>query len=451
MKHLSSTHSAVLVLTLGLTGTVLVGCYRSQPAQPVLIPTAPISPLPSHSEPATATPVVSTPPKSPPIPPPTPVSQADAHIPPGELGGPDPSKTAPIGIRAAIGDGQVALGWNSSGAESYNLYRGEAPNQEAAAPIKTLINSTPFIDKGLINGRTYYYEVTGVIGGKESPRSAAFPATPHTAPPPPKTRLTQAQALTRAAMFCHALGIFSYPGQAIFPMGASRFPEIHYFSPRSDTYFQPRWDVRSSNAQMEVVDATGIVTKYFAFGSKDQHSAGKAISRSQALARAAMVVRSTGLMETLGQPEVQEMQITSPSTRSGHLYNIVYPRQAQGHPIHSQQVTVMLQAESGALQALGVTFRTPPPALATPQVTLPSAESAAEKSLRKAQGPGFIFSRARLEWVQPMDQQSSGSRGLSDLLRLAWNCGFSEKNRAYAQVWVDAQTGQIIGGDMAAI
>ena len=237
----------------------------------------------------------------------------------------------------------------------------------------------------------------------------------------------------------------------MFPAGASRFPEIRTASPLTDTYFQPRWDVRSSNTEIEVVDATGIVTKYFVFESNDQHSAGKAIPRSQALARAAMVVRSTGLMESLGQPEVQEMQITSPPTRNGHLFSIVYPRQAQGHPVHSQQVTVMLQAESGTLQALGVTFPIPPPALTTPRITLTTAKFAAGKSLRDAQGPNFIFNRALLEWVQPMDQQPNGRRELSNSLRLAWNCGFSLKDRAYAQVWVDAQTGQIIGGDMAAI
>ncbi len=421
---------------------MLAGCHRSQPTQPVPMPAAPSSPL-------------SAAPKSPQTPLPIPASpspsQADAHIPPGEPGGPNPLKTAPSNIRAAIGDGQVALNWNSSGAESYNLYRGEAPNQEAAAPIKTQINSTPFVDQGLMNERTYYYKVTGMVGGQEGPRSAEFSATPQAAPPPPVTQMTQAQALARAAAFCQAVGVPSQPGQATFPAGASRFPEIRTSSPLPDTYFQPRWDVRSGRTEMEVVDATGIVTKYFAFGSYDSRSAGKAIPRSQALTRAALVVRSTGLTKPLGQPEVQETQITSPPTRGGHLWSIVYPRQAQGHPVHSQQVTVMLQAETGTLQGLGVTFPTPAPApaLTTPLITLPSAKSAAEKSLRKSQGPNFIFSRAQLEWVQPVNQQPNGRREPSGSLRLVWNCGFSEQANAYAQVWVDAQTGQIIGDDMA--
>jgi len=435
MKHQPLTHSSVLVLALGLTGTVLIGCRRSQPVQPVLMPAAP---------PAA--------PPPPPPPPPTPASpsQADAPVPPGEPGGADPLKTAPSGIRAAIGDGQVALNWNGSGAQSYNLYRGEAPNQEAAVPIKTQINSTPFVDQGLMNGRTYYYEVTGVVGGQESPRSAEFAVKPQAALLPPATHMTQAQALAHTAAFCQAVGIPSQPGQAAFPAGASQFPERRTSSRLPDTYFQPRWDVRSGRTETEVVDATGIVTKYFAFGSFDPHAAGKAIARSQALARAALIVRSTGLTEPLGQPEAQETQITSPPTRGGHLWNIVYRRQAQGHPVHGQQVAVMLQAESGKLQALGVTFPTPPPVLSAPGITLASAKSVAQKSLRKSQGPNFIFSRAQLEWVQPAPQQPNGRREPPGSLRLVWSCGFSEKDDAYAQVWVDAQIGQIIGGDMAA-
>jgi hypothetical protein len=90
--------------------------------------------------------------------------------------------TAPTGVNAAPADGQVTLTWNaSSGASTYNVYRGTGSGQEALYQIG--VTGTSFVDSGLIDGTTYYYEVTAVsAGGEECGPSSEVSATPD--PPP---------------------------------------------------------------------------------------------------------------------------------------------------------------------------------------------------------------------------------------------------------------------------
>jgi hypothetical protein len=245
-------------------------------------------------------------------------------------------------------------------------------------------------------------------------------------------------------------------GQAAFPAHGLRLS--HLQPPLPDTYWQPRWDVHLGRNQIEIVDATGIVTKFFAFDTSDNRPAGAAMPRSQALARAVKIVHAAGVSESLGAPQVMEMQMASPPQRDTHLWNIIYPRQFQGHPVSHQQMTIMLQAETGELRAVGVTFPTPLPAPAAPQITVASAQANASTRIKQLQGTDFLFRQAQLEWVQPNGQTFS-PRGRETTvngetpggLRLVWNCLFTEKNHSYAEVWVDAQTGKIIGGEIASI
>ena len=77
------------------------------------------------------------------------------------LGSSAPS--TPTGLAAAAGNGQVALSWNtSSGASTYNVYRGTAAGAESATPIATGLTGTSYTNAGLTNGTTYYYKVAAV-------------------------------------------------------------------------------------------------------------------------------------------------------------------------------------------------------------------------------------------------------------------------------------------------
>jgi hypothetical protein len=73
----------------------------------------------------------------------------------------------------------VALSWTaSSGATSYNVYRGTSAGGESATAIATDITATSCSNTGLVNGTQYYYKVAAVNAGGTSPLSAEASATP---------------------------------------------------------------------------------------------------------------------------------------------------------------------------------------------------------------------------------------------------------------------------------
>jgi len=90
-----------------------------------------------------------------------------------------PIPSAPTGLTASPGDTQVVLTWNaSSGATSYNVYRGTSPGGESATAITSGLTISGYTDSGLTDGTTYYYTVKAVDGGGSSPASNEASATP---------------------------------------------------------------------------------------------------------------------------------------------------------------------------------------------------------------------------------------------------------------------------------
>jgi len=86
---------------------------------------------------------------------------------------------APTGLTATAGNAQVALAWNaSSGATSYNIYRGTTAGGESATAIATGVTTTSFTDTGLTNGTQYFYKVAAVNSVGTSGQSNEASATP---------------------------------------------------------------------------------------------------------------------------------------------------------------------------------------------------------------------------------------------------------------------------------
>ncbi len=93
-----------------------------------------------------------------------------------------PPPAAPASPVAVPGDTTVTLSWTAStGASSYNVYRGLTSGGEAL--YKTGIAATSFTDTGLTNGTTYYYKVSAVNAGGESGLSVETSGTPKSAAP----------------------------------------------------------------------------------------------------------------------------------------------------------------------------------------------------------------------------------------------------------------------------
>jgi fibronectin type 3 domain-containing protein len=95
----------------------------------------------------------------------------------------------PTGLQATAGNGSVALAWsaptNTGGSpiSSYTIYRGTSSGQETV--LKAGVTGTSYTDTGLVNGTTYYYEVTATNGIGEGAASSEVSATPATTPGAP--------------------------------------------------------------------------------------------------------------------------------------------------------------------------------------------------------------------------------------------------------------------------
>jgi formylglycine-generating enzyme required for sulfatase activity len=85
---------------------------------------------------------------------------------------------APTGLSATAGNGQVILGWTAvSGATSYNVYRSKTLGQQGSE-IGARQPSASYTDTGLMNGTTYYYEVTAANASGESIATSQVKSTP---------------------------------------------------------------------------------------------------------------------------------------------------------------------------------------------------------------------------------------------------------------------------------
>ncbi len=94
---------------------------------------------------------------------------------------PTTAPSAPQGVSAVAGDGQVTIAWNTvSGATAYNVYR-DTTSGVTNTPGELIGNGvagSPYIDNTVTNDTTYYYVVTALNSLGESGPSAVVNATP---------------------------------------------------------------------------------------------------------------------------------------------------------------------------------------------------------------------------------------------------------------------------------
>jgi fibronectin type 3 domain-containing protein/regulation of enolase protein 1 (concanavalin A-like superfamily) len=99
--------------------------------------------------------------------------------------GPILPPVAPATLAASWSTGQIGLSWASSiSATGYNLKRATT----SGGPYTTIssgLTATTYTDTGLTNGTAYYYVVTAVNAGGESPNSPEDSATPYAPPAAP--------------------------------------------------------------------------------------------------------------------------------------------------------------------------------------------------------------------------------------------------------------------------
>ena len=124
---------------------------------------------------------------------------------------------APTGVSTTAGDATATVSWLAvSGATTYNVYRGTSAGGEGATAFATGLTTISFTDNGLTNGLTYFYQVTALGSGGQSPRSLEVSATP-TAPPPVANPMLETFRFLRQATWGPKPGDVA----ALMPLGSA--------------------------------------------------------------------------------------------------------------------------------------------------------------------------------------------------------------------------------------
>jgi hypothetical protein len=119
----------------------------------------------------------------------------------------------PTGLTAKPGNGKVTLSWNAfSGAISYNVKRSTISGGPYTT-IKAGLTAASYTDTAVTNGTPYYYVVSAVTVGGESPDSAQVYAIPTAGLPNPwKTRDIGSVAATGGASYSSGTRTFTVVG-----------------------------------------------------------------------------------------------------------------------------------------------------------------------------------------------------------------------------------------------
>lgn len=271
----------------------------------------------------------------------------------------------------------------------------------------------------------------------------------------PTPQLTTAQATQIATAFCQAVGA------PVTGSATAVFPAPLRYAGQQDSFYLPRWNVKFTTggnvqAEVDVVDASSSVSRYFNFALSRQQlansqAAGTPLTQAAAISNATSYLTAAGQSSGLGAAVALGMQMTSPPTAAGNLWMVRWTRQYAGIPYRKQQVTEILQAETGALQAMTVAFPSPPPASGAGSVTQSQAAATSASQLQTASIPTPVFQASQLMIVQPNTfwmangsvQPQPNCAGV-----VAWNCVYRDANGMIDEVWVDSNTGSIVGGEI---
>ena len=266
------------------------------------------------------------------------------------------------------------------------------------------------------------------------------------------TQMTQARAVQLAADFCARIGIdATMPVKAIFPA-----TDVVEYSPLS---WQPRWKITFKNqVEVDLVDATGLVCGFsnYAPGDKlawDRTPPGNAIPEAEAIEKASSLLQATEQFRELGLPTAHLIQFSYVPMMASHQWIVAFPRVFQGIPYNDQQATVLLQAETGDLIGFGIVFSSPAPLSASMNMGVEQAASIASNLLGLSNMPDVVLDSVQTQIVRPNTYWQPGGaeeHKLQGPARVARVVRFKAGDET-REIWIDTETGQVIGGSDSSI
>lgn len=271
-------------------------------------------------------------------------------------------------------------------------------------------------------------------------------------------RMTADQAVQKARDFCAAMHR-SLPARA-----DAKFPGGF------DNYWQERWEVRFPGyATVCVVDSTGAISYYrdeaYRGRADLRDAAGKPISESRARALGAAALAASGGGNEVLFWRAQLMTEGDPKLRGGHQWVLGWHRKAGSWVYnHRSSVLITLDAEDGTIVSLSKIFPSPPPTTLAVRVSKQDATKTAVATLAELKLASGPVKKAELLIVQPNERwrvkpgqpRARGylpERNTKRVSRLAWVLHFSNPTLEdyWRDVWVDAETGKVIGGETGGI
>jgi hypothetical protein len=255
--------------------------------------------------------------------------------------------------------------------------------------------------------------------------------------------LTQEQAVQLAKDFCQRIGV---------PVTTPA--TVQYPSPQ-DTHWQARWRVVFNNqATAEVVGPTGDGCFYvndalYERLARDNRPAGAAIPEAEAIRRATAVLAATGDAKELAFDKATLVQTHNPPLASCHTWIVSWTRQFQNVLYRHQGANMLLDAETGEVKIMCKNFPTPPPSVTVFKIRRDQATQVAVRKLAEAGVMGVSPVKVQAEIVRPNTFWMPEGNAVEEatISWVAWTCRFQigEQN---VEVWVDVETGSVIGGSL---
>lgn len=263
----------------------------------------------------------------------------------------------------------------------------------------------------------------------------------------PATRLNESQAIQIARAYCQKIG------QPVTTPGTASFAADTNAEDPPNHYWQPVWEVTfPGQAHVEVVDATGGITKYdndayYVVHRNDNSLAGDPIPQSEAVQRAGDAVNAAGQPEPLlfWEADLEQRHPVPPLAKTQD-WIVRWRRAAGGVPYRDQHASVSLDPQSGEIKGMTIMYGSPPLESARKVLSQDDAISvAASQVISQIVQQEAAHKETHLEivWPDPRWPHSSDKQGQPKGVRLAWAVTFIVDG-VWHQADVDTETGEVL-------